>query len=257
MVDDLISAGISVALVLVVAFPLGGALKKRPYIFYALATALVIAHVWYRFGGLYIASIQHVIDTMNKGYIATVFFALVMFIGVLSETGSLRRRLQPIRAELSILAFIFALSHSIIFLPSYLPWLGKIFTSNTVVAASITVAILLVVVFAVLTVTSLRVARVRMPYRIWKQIQRLSYVMVALLYAHIVLALGRSAFVGHISTAAVASIVVYTVLGLAYAVLRIRKALNDRKRQSAARQQADEFVRQAVTEGADVSTGQQ
>ena len=231
---DLVSALISAAIALIVAFPLGGALRRHPVPFYLVALALVVAHLWYRLAGMYVAGAQVVVDVMQKAYLSCAFLALVMFIGVLDEQSAARRRLQPIRAELSILSFILALGHTIVFLPSYLPHFSRVFLSHPGMAASIVVAILLVVVYVLLTVTSLHVLRVRMPYRVWKPIQRLSYAMVALLYAHILLALGRSAFLGHGSASAQLALVIYTLTTVVYVVLRVRKALRLRAVRSAA-----------------------
>jgi sulfoxide reductase heme-binding subunit YedZ len=225
---DLVSALVSAAIALIVAFPLGGALKRQPAPFYLVALALVVTHLWYRFAGMYVPGAQVLIDVMQKAYLACAFLAIVMFIGVLDEQSAARRRLQPIRAELSILSFVLALGHTVVFLPSYLPHFSTIFLSHPGMAASIIVAILLEVIYAVLTVTSLHVLRVHMPYHTWKSIQRLSYAMVALLYAHILLALGRSAFLGHGSSSAQLAIVLYTLTTLAYVVLRVRKALRTR-----------------------------
>lgn len=232
MLDDILSALISVAVVAVVAFPLGGLLKKRPLPFYIVAALLVGAYLFYKFEGLYIAELQTVVGIVSKGYLACTLLAVVMFIGVLDETSPARRRLQPIRAELSILSFILILGHAIAYLPSYLPRLGVIFSSRLNLAFSISVAMLLVVVFAILAATSLRVFRTKMPYRVWKGIQRMSYLMVALLYLHIVLALGRSAFVGAGSDSVKFALAVYTVVVVVYAVLRVRKALRDRVRRA-------------------------
>lgn len=232
MLDDILSALISVAVVAVVAFPLGGLLKKRPLPFYIVAVLLVGAYLFYKFEGFYVAGLQPVVGIVSKGYLACTLLAVVMFIGVLDETSAARRRLQPIRAELSIMSFILILGHAIAYLPSYLPRLGIIFSSRLNLAFSISVAMLLVVVFAILAATSLRVLRTKMPYRIWKGIQRMSYLMVALLYLHIVLALGRSAFVGAGSGSVKFALAVYTVVVVVYAVLRVRKALRDRSRRA-------------------------
>lgn len=237
MLDDIISALISVALALIVALPLGKALKKHPAPFYLVALMFVAAHLTYKFTGTYIAGAQVIVDVMQKGYLACALLAIVMFIGVLDEQTALRRRLQPIRAELSIMSCILISSHVLAFLPSYLPRLGAIFASHLGMSVSIIMACLLTLVFVLLSVMSLRVIRQHMSYKTWKAIQRLSYVMVALLLAHIALALGRPAFVGHGSSSAQFALVVYAILGVAYAVLRIRKALRDAKK-AAAEQQA-------------------
>lgn len=231
MLDDILSALLSVVVALVAVVLLGGSLKRRPLPFYIVAALLAGAYLFYRFGGMYNQSIQVVAGVVSKGYLACALLAIVMFIGVLDETSPIRRKLQPIRAELSILSFILILGHAIAYLPSYLPQLKVIFSARLNLAVSITVAFVLIVVFAVLALTSLRVLRAKMPYRVWKGIQRMSYLMVALLYLHIMLALGRSAFVGAGSESVRFALVVYSVLVVLYAVLRIRKAVRDgRKR---------------------------
>lgn len=234
MGDDILSALLSAIVALLVAWPLGGLLKKHPAPFYGVAAVLVGAHLYYRFAGMYVPWLQTFVDMMNKGYLACSFLAIVMFIGVLDEGSPARRRLQPIRAELSIISFVLAMSHAIAYLASYLPRLGMIFFSNTLMATSIVVAGLLTAVYIVLSATSLHALRVRIPYRTWKAIQRMSYAMVALLYVHILLALGRTAFLAHSSSAAQFALSVYTVLIVIYAILRVLKARRDRVRHQAA-----------------------
>ena len=238
MVDDILSALISFAVALVVAFPLGKALKKHPAPFYLGAALLVGAHMWYRQSGSYVAWAQVFVDTMQKSFLACAFLAIVMFCGVFDEGSAVRRRLQPVRAELSILSFILMLSHVFVFLPDYLPRLGMTRTSHTALTVSIVVAMLLVVVYALLTATSLRVLRAKIPRKTWKNVQRLSYLMVALLYAHILLALGKTVFVGHGSGAARVALAVYTVLLALYAALRIAKAVRDRRHKAARAREA-------------------
>lgn len=232
MLDDVLSVLISVAIAVLVAVPLGSLLKRRPLPFYIVAALVTGAYLYYKFAGLYIAGLQPVVDVVSKGYLACSLLAVVMFIGVFDEASAVRRRLQPIRAELSILSFILILGHAVAYLPSYLPRLGVIFSARLNLAFSVSVAMLLIAVFAVLAVTSLRALRSKMPYRVWKGVQRMSYLMVALLYLHIVLALGRSAFVGAGSESVRFALGAYTVLVAVYAALRVRKALRDGARRS-------------------------
>ena len=152
MLDDFISALISLAIALIVAFPLGKALKKHPVPFYLAALVLVAAHLTYKYTGTYIAGAQIFIDIMQKGYLAVFLLAIVMFIGVFDEGSPIRRKLQPIRAELSILSFLLILSHVLAFLPNYLPRLGAIFSSHIGMSVSIIMATLLILVFALLHV---------------------------------------------------------------------------------------------------------
>lgn len=231
MIQDIVSALLSVAVALVVALPLGGALKKCPVAFYGMALLAVAAYVGYRYSGHVVPQAQILVDVMGKGYLSCSLLAVVMFTGVLNEGSPLRRRLQPIRAELSILSLITIMGHVMAYLPSYIPRIGAMFSQRASLAASFTVAAVLLVIFVVLGATSLHALRSRIPYKVWKAIQRMSYLMVALLFAHVLLVLGPLVVGGYGSPTALVSLVMYTLIVAAYAVLRLRKAHNDKKKQ--------------------------
>lgn len=230
MLADFASAGIGIILALLIAFPLGGALKKRPVIFYGIAILLVVAHLIFRMEMGYYAPIQVLLDVLNKGYFGCALLAIVMFMGVLDAESPLRHKLQPIRAELSILSFIIICDHLIGYAPAFFPVLGRLFSLRAGQASSLVAAIVLAVVFIVLSITSFKIIRSKMSRTLWKSIQRWSYVMVGLLWLHIVLVLARPAFsaTGG-SVSAQVALVIYTVIIGLYAVLRIRKALKDRQ----------------------------
>ena len=230
MIQDILSALLSVAVALLVALPLGKTLKKCPMVFYTASVLLVAVYLGYRYSGVVVPQAQILADVMGKGYLSCALLAVVMFTGVLDEGGALRHRLQPVRAELSIMSLITIVGHVVAYLPSYLPRLGAVFSLRAGLATSFAVAALLLVIFVVLGVTSLHVVRAKMPRKAWKAIQRLSYLMVALLYVHVLLVLGRSAFAGHVSQTALAALVAYTAIVAAYAVLRVRKVLRDKAR---------------------------
>lgn len=230
MLADLASAIIGIAIALIIAFPLGENLRKFPVLFYFVAILVVALHFIYRVTGAYIASAQVFLDVLNRAYLGVALLGIVMFIGVFDENASLRKKLQPIRAELSILSFIFICDHMIGYAPSYIPVLGRLASLRLGMALSIVCAIVLALIFAVLAATSLRAVRTKMLPATWKKIQRSAYVMVGLLWFHIVLVLSRSAVseTGGQPSAQVA-LVVYTVLIVLYAVLRIRKAMRDKQ----------------------------
>lgn len=232
---DLAGALASIAVALVVALPLGPTLRRHPLPFYGVALLMVAAYLVYRYTGSYIPGAQAVVEIVQKGYLSCSLLAVVMYIGVFDETSAVRRRLQPIRAELSILSFLLILGHVLGYLPSYLPRMGLIFERNAFLSVSLVVALCLTLIFALLAALSIRVLRTRMPYKVWKGIQRLSYLMVALLLAHILLALGRSAFVGQGSADTAVALGVYAVLAVLYAVLRIRKAVRGARRRAEAK----------------------
>lgn len=231
MLADVLGVLVSLVLALLVAFVLGGLLKRRPGAFYGVAAVVVVVYLLcvYRVG--YVAALQPFTEPLRKGYLATFLLALVMFTGTMPERSAVRRRLQPIRAELSILSFVLYMGHVLTFLPSYLPRLGMLVSIGNLMSASIVVALVLTGIYALLSALSLREVRARMPYGVWKGIQRLSYVMVGLLYLHICLAVGRSAMRGAAADMRVA-VVLYTVLVVVYGVLRVRKALVDHRRRA-------------------------
>lgn len=228
-------AAIAVAAVLV--FPLAKTLKRHPSVFYLSALVVTALYLWAIWTGWDLSSIRWLSTAMQKGYVATILLAVVMFTGCFDEGTPARRRLQPVRGELSILSAIFILGHLGMYLPSYLPRFTQLFGYRAGVAVSLMAAAALTVVFALLAVTSFRVVRKSMSPVAWKSAQRLSYLMVALLAAHICLVLGSSALSGRLSPATV-SLCVYMLVIAAYAGLRIRKWRRDIARRPTARASA-------------------
>lgn len=227
MVADVLGVLASLAAALAVAFPLGGLLKQHPVLFYTVAAAVVIAYTVQLHGAEFALSAQVFMQPLRKGYAATFLLALVMFTGALPERSAVRHRLRSVRAELSILSLILYLPHVLTFLPSYLTRLGMLLLLGNVMSVSIVLALALTAIYVLLAVLSLRGVRARMPYGVWKAIQRLSYLMVALLVVHIWLAVGKSALFGAFSDMRLA-LALYTVLAMAYAVLRLCKAWSSR-----------------------------
>lgn len=224
MVKDLISAALSLIIAALVMGPLVGRLKKRPFVFYVAALALVAAYLVYYYFVPFVGWLQIFVEPLRKGYIASFFLAAVMFVGALPNGSAVHRRLLPVRAELSILSFILYIPHVATYLSSYLPRLGDLLSMDNVISSSIIVAMVLTAVYLLLSLLSFKVLRSRMPYKVWKRIQRLSYAMMVLLLLHIWLVLGRSAVVGG-SVDMTIALVVYSAVVVVYAVMRIRKAL--------------------------------
>ena len=191
-------------------------LKRHPVPFYIVALALVGLY-WFgtttnTAGGMW----PYFMPLMQR-----CALAFVMFVGVLDESSPLRARLMPIRRQLSILGCIFALGHLAFYGVSYVPRLGSALNGN--LGFSLALAALLVLLMAILLVTSFQVVKRRMSAARWKGVQRLAYPFYLLTYVHLVLLLAPSAFAGR-ETATV-SLVVYSVAVGAYVVLRMRRAL--------------------------------
>lgn len=224
----LIAPVISVALGLVLALVLTRPLRAYAPVFYAVALAVVGVYTWAVWEGVDLAGWRWLTFVLQKGYLSSVLLAIVMFTGCLDTPSELRHRLRMVRGELSVLSFIFILGHLAMFLPSYANRLfgGAALKGN--VKASIIVAIVLTFIFLVLAVISFRTIRRHMDPKLWKAIQRFAYLMMALYLVHIAFFLGTSALGG--SHKGLVSLVVYTVLVLAYAISRVRRAVKDRAR---------------------------
>lgn len=241
MSSGLLGFGIALIVGLVLAFPLSGALRSHPAPFYGVALAVTALYLWGLYSGLNLAPLRALTLVFQKAYLSIVLLAIVMGTGCLSKTSPLRRRLQPIRAQLSILSGLFALGHLGAYLPAFAPRLAMVFSLKGNLAASLVVALVLTALFALLTVTSIRVVHRTMNPGVWKAIQRLSYVMVALLVLHVALALGRSAF-GAGSTVATTVVALYIGGTAVYAGFRLRRAFIDRKERAAEAPAADVAV---------------
>lgn len=204
-------------------------LKKYPVPFYIGAIALVGLYFWGSSVGMRGEVWSYFQPLMQRCALAFLLFSIVMFVGVLGEKNPLRTHLMPIRRQLSILACIFAVGHIVFYGASYVPRLSSAFTGN--LAFSLGLAALITALMAVLCVTSFQIVKHGMSAAAWKRVQRLAYPFYVLIYLHLALLLMPSAVAGN--QVAVLSIVVYSLITGAYVVLRVGKALADRKAASA------------------------
>lgn len=205
-------------------------LKKYPVPFYISAIAMIGVYFWGTSVGMRGDAWSLFQPLMQRCALAFLLFSIVMFVGVLGEKNPLRTHLMPIRRQLSILACIFAVGHIVFYGASYIPRISSAFTGN--LAFSLGLAALITALMTVLCITSFQIVKHGMSAAAWKRVQRLAYPFYVLIYVHLALLLMPSAAVGN--QVAVVSIVVYSLIVGAYVVLRIAKALADRKAMPAA-----------------------
>ena len=210
----------------VAVYALRTPLKRWPVVFYALAIVLDVLFVMGSFVRLPGPLNDVLFLLVHKCTLATALFIVVMYIGVFSRDGLVAQRFRPIRAELSIVAWLLSLGHMAVYLASYATRLSAGFAQVNV-AVALVIALVLFVLLLVLGVTSFNVVKKRMPKETWKRIQWWAYPFFGLVYVHLMLVLLPAALRG--GEAALMSVVVYTVLFGAYAVLRIARALKDRR----------------------------
>lgn len=229
MSTSLIGFAIALVVAAVIVFPLGNVLRTKSWVFYLVAAVLVGLYMWAVLTGANLTAWRKVTIILQKGYLSTILLAVVMFTGCFDEGTAIRKKLQPIRGELSILSFIFIIGHLTMYLPSYLSRITKIFGARVDLAISFVVALILMVLFIALGVTSFKFIRKHMNPHGWKILQRFSYVMVALLAVHVGFVMGKSAFASSFSLSTVAFWSYLVVIAI-YAALRIRKAVRDSRK---------------------------
>lgn len=213
-------------------FALRNPLKRWPVPFYVLAVAVDVLFA----AGLAFGMPRDVWAAffllVQKCTLPLALFVVVMYIGVLPRESRAFQWLKPVRAELSIVAWLLSLGHMAVYLESYLPRIlaGGPFDGNVVAAFAL--AVVLLALLVVLGVTSFNFAKKRMRAETWKKVQRLAYPFFMLVYVHLLLMLAPAALRGGI--AAQMSVAVYSAVFLAYAALRLARAARDRKAQAAA-----------------------
>lgn len=222
------------AVTILVSWLLRNQIKKYPGVFYALAALIEILYMAGTYFGLPDIVWQPLFLLVQKCTLATALFIVVMYVGVLPKGTKNYLWLKGIRAELSIIACILSLGHMIMCLIPYLPRIlaGTGIKGN--VLFSFVLAVVLFILILVLGITSFSAVKKRMGTATWIKVQKWSYLFYALLYVHLMAMLLPSALAGGVQ--AIITTVFYTVVFVSYAVLRVRRAMLDRKQVAAGEQ---------------------
>ncbi len=214
------------SLVLVTAFALlcDKPLKKHPNIFYIGTVVAALFFGIFTFGSVHGFVKDYILAIFQKGALATAFFVLVMYAGALKNGSYLIKKLMPVRAQLSIMGAILILVHNITYGRIYFV---RLFTNagslqTTWLLAAI-ISLILLVIMIPLTIMSFPAVRKKINPKRWKQIQRSAYVFYALIYVHVMLVNIPMAQNGRWQY--IVNIIVYSLVFISYAVLRVRKAV--------------------------------
>lgn len=201
-------------------------IHRWPMVFYTLAVVVDVAFI----AGSYFDMPRDVwmmfFLLIQKCTLSLALFIVVMYIGVLGKDSRMGHWLRPIRAELSIIAWILSLGHMAVYLESYVPRVLAGGTFNTNLLVSFMVAIVLFVLLILLGITSFNTVKKRMKSDVWMKVQKLAYPFFILTYAHLLIILLPSAMRG--AQTATTSVTVYSVIFIAYIVLRLMRAYKDR-----------------------------
>lgn len=200
-------------------------LKKHANLFYILAAVLSIVVTVFDFRGAPSFLQNYVIGLFSRGALATALWCVVMWTGALPNGSILMKAFMPIRGELSILAAILTLGHNMGYGKTYFV---RLFTDpGSMKPTQVTAGILSLLMLAImipLTILSFPMIRKKLSAKKWKQIQRTAYLFYAMLYAHIMVLFVPMARAGRLSYQI--SVCVYSLVFIAYAVFRVRKAIS-------------------------------
>ena len=171
---------------------------------------------------------RSVLSIFTRSAFSTALFIVVMYTGALKNGSKLIKMLMPIRAELSIIASILTLGHNTIYGKTYFV---KLFTNpgsirgNVLLAAIVSLVSILIML--PLMITSFPKVRKKIQPRKWKKLQRTAYLFYGLIYVHVMLLMMPSAFNGNVMY--ILNVILYSLIFLSYAVIRIRKAFTKKK----------------------------
>ena len=216
---------ISLIIVALFIYFLNDSLKKYANIFYIGTAVISIAVFLLEFLPMHLFVKNNILGIFAKGSLGTAMFVVVMYTGALPKGNKLIAPLMKIRGELSITAAILVLCHNFTYGMTYFRML---FTKTSLLSATqlaaAVISLVLIAIMIVLTVTSFPSVRKKMQAKKWKQLQRTAYVFYGLMYVHIMLInipyarLGLGMYV--------ANVVIYSIVFLGYAAMRISKAIS-------------------------------
>lgn len=121
---------ITLVVVAVLSWALARPLRSHSMLFYLAAVALAGAGAYLTIAPPAVLPLREVAFVVQKGYVAFALFAVVMMMGVLDKRSAVRRRLQPVRAQLSLLGTILIAGHIGFYAVVYLEILGSVGASN-------------------------------------------------------------------------------------------------------------------------------
>jgi DMSO/TMAO reductase YedYZ heme-binding membrane subunit len=198
-----------------------------PGVCYSLAVLVTLGTMFFTYSPPPNLIIRSIVFAVQKGQVAFSLFALVMFVGAFGHNSAIRRYLNPIRAELSIIAAFLVIGHFALYLSNYISYKSGLFLLAPGFVSSFIIAIIMLILLMPLTITSFNLIKKQMSANRWKTVQRLAYPFFGLIFFHMLGYLVVPALNG--SGRAMLNVGMYAAIFLAYVVLRIRRALLDRK----------------------------
>ncbi len=219
-------------------------IKKHPAAIYSCSAIITTAVILIKQSDLTISNpfiSDYLLAIFYKGAFAGALWCIVMWAGAFTTDSTLGKKivstLIPIRGELSITAAIITLSHAVTYGISYLNRflsLSKyhISPATEFILTSI-ICIALLAIMTPLTILSFKSVRKKMNAKLWKKIQRTAYLFYGLIYIHVLVLYLPQAQAGNREK--YFSLIAYSLVFIGYGIMRIRKALLQKKKAPALR----------------------
>lgn len=201
-------------------------IKAHPSVWYVAAAAVACVGVYFTYSPAASGALRALAYAIQKGHLGFAFLVVVMFVGVFRDGSAVRKALQPIRGELSIIATILMTAHVVPYVASYAGMAGSLGSLKPSVLASLGIAAVIIVLLAVLAVTSLRAVKQAMQANSWKRVQWLAYVFFGLVFFHMLGYMLVPVRAG--SPEPTITLAFYVVVYATYAGARVRKLVMDR-----------------------------
>lgn len=205
--------------------------RTVPWVFYALAVAVVVLYFVVPTNILPRTINAALLFSIGRCHVPIAMFAVVMYIGLFPEGSAARKWMQPVRGPLSIIASILSVGHMVNYAILFLPRMFGTSILSTSVFASLIISLVLFALVLVLGITSFDFVKKTMTANTWKKIQKWAYLFYALAYAHLVLILLPAAMNG--GGNAIENCISYTAVFGVYAVARVVVAVRERAEEPA------------------------
>ena len=199
--------------------------KKIHFITYLLAFIIISYELFFLKSVALPPCLRQLEYFLGKGIVSVALFIIVMYTGALDNKKSYTKKLMSIRAELSIIASILFLSHTIPYCVTFFKNISKMDMGqlSTIVYLFLSLtAIICLVIIIPLWITSYKNIRKKMNAKNWKKLQKFAYCVYLLIYAHIsflFLGMGRKQY---------DKFAIYTINFGLYFILKKRKNISQK-----------------------------
>ena len=165
---------------------------------------------------------------LTMGALATAFWAVVMYVGVLPDKWKIKKKLKSVRAELSVIACLLSLGQVVYFSNHFIRFFTDPGSMQGYYEYATIASLVLLIIMIPLMLTSFYTVRKWMSQKSWKRLQNWSYVFYVALYLHVVGIYLWQSMNGRYRD--LQALEAYTAIFVTYFVLRIIKYLYDRKK---------------------------